>query len=193
MHPQCKDDQHSGVILSPADPFEPLLADGVRRVREHGDRATERLSITGVETLCFWHFSRFPSSQSNPTTAKSMFQNIYVRTFKCQLTPPHIIEFHPLSARFDETDAMAIFDDGLVPWERVFIHRDAELCNGLYNRAGIMPQIMHQFSTKNLAKSEFMTGLAFAIAKATYIDQHLQVQGMLADPVHRVLPRLPPS
>src|SRR5271166_5164618 len=88
---------------------------------------------------------------------------------------------HPLSARLDETDAMVIFDDVLVPWERVFIHRDAELCNGLYNRAGIMPQIMHQFSTKNLAKSEFMMGLAFAIAKATNIDQHLHVQGMLAE------------
>jgi 4-hydroxyphenylacetate 3-monooxygenase len=88
---------------------------------------------------------------------------------------------HPLSARFDETDAMAIFDDVLVPWERVFIHRDAELCNGLYNRTGIMPQIMHQFSTKNWAKSEFMMGLAFAIAKSTNIDQHLHVQGMLAE------------
>src|SRR5713226_8444850 len=88
---------------------------------------------------------------------------------------------HPLSVRFDETDAMVIFDDVLVPWERVFIHRDAELCNGLYNRTGIMPQIMHQFSTKNWAKSEFMMGLAFAIAKSTNIDQHLQVQGMLAE------------
>ena len=88
---------------------------------------------------------------------------------------------YPLSSRFDETDAMVIFDDVLVPWERVFIHRDAELCNGLYNRTGIMPQIMHQFSTKNLAKSEFMMGLAFAIAKTTNIDQHLHVQGMLAE------------
>jgi len=88
---------------------------------------------------------------------------------------------YPLSARFDETDAMVIFDDVLVPWKRVFIHRDPELCNGLYNRTGIMPQIMHQFSTKNLAKAEFMMGLGFAIAKSTNIDQHLQVQGMLAE------------
>jgi 4-hydroxyphenylacetate 3-monooxygenase len=88
---------------------------------------------------------------------------------------------YPLSSRFDETDAMVIFDDVLVPWERVFIHRDPELCNGLYNRTGIMPQIMHQFSTKNLAKAEFMMGLAFAIAKSTNIDQHLHVQGMLAE------------
>ena len=44
-----------------------------------------------------------------------------------------------------------------------------------------MPQIMHQFSTKNLAKAEFMMGVAFAIAKSTKIDQHLHVQGMLAE------------
>ena len=69
----------------------------------------------------------------------------------------------------------------LVPWERVFIHRDPELCNGLYNRTGIMPQIMHQFSTKNLAKAEFMMGLDFAIAKSTNIDRHLHVQGSYAE------------
>ena len=53
---------------------------------------------------------------------------------------------YPLSARLDETDAMVVFDNVLVPWERVFIYRDAEMCNGLYNRTGAMPQIMHQFS-----------------------------------------------
>ena len=41
---------------------------------------------------------------------------------------------YPLSAHFDETDAMVVFDDVLVPWERVFIHCDPELCNGLYTR-----------------------------------------------------------
>jgi 4-hydroxyphenylacetate 3-monooxygenase len=88
---------------------------------------------------------------------------------------------YPLSSRFDETDAMVIFDNVLVPWERVFIHRDAEMCNGLYNRTGAMPQIMHQFSTKNLSKAEFMMAVAFAMARSTKIDTHLHVQGMLAE------------
>src|SRR5207244_696662 len=46
---------------------------------------------------------------------------------------------------------------------------------------GIMPQIMHQFATKNWANAEFMMGLAFAVARTTNIDQHLHVQGMLAE------------
>lgn len=91
---------------------------------------------------------------------------------------------YPLSSRLDEQDAMVIFDDVLIPWERLFIHRDAEMCNGLYLRTGAMPQIMHQFSTKNLSKAEFMMGLAFAMVKATNIDQHLHVQGMLSEMIN---------
>ena len=87
----------------------------------------------------------------------------------------------PLSSRLDETDAMVVFDNVLVPWERVFIYRNVEVANGLFQRTGSMRQTMHQFTTKNLAKSEFMMGLGFAIAKSTNIDQHLHVQGMLAE------------
>ena len=87
----------------------------------------------------------------------------------------------PLSSRLDEQDAMAVFDNVLVPWERVFIHRDPELCNGLFNRTGAMSQVMHQTSTKNLAKAEYMMALGFAIARSTNIDAHLHVQGLLAE------------
>jgi 4-hydroxyphenylacetate 3-monooxygenase len=76
---------------------------------------------------------------------------------------------------------MAVFDNVLVPWERVFIHRDPELCNGLFNRTGAMSQVMHQTSTKNLAKAEYMMALGFAIARSTNIDAHLHVQGLLAE------------
>jgi 4-hydroxyphenylacetate 3-monooxygenase/anthranilate 3-monooxygenase (FAD)/4-hydroxyphenylacetate 3-monooxygenase len=37
----------------------------------------------------------------------------------------------PLSSRFDEEDALAIFDDVLVPWERVFIAGDLTAYNDL--------------------------------------------------------------
>jgi len=88
---------------------------------------------------------------------------------------------YPLSSRLDEGDGLAVFDDVLVPWERVFIHRDPEMCNGLFQRTAAMPQVMHQTSVKNLAKAEFMMALGFAIARSTNIDAHLHVQGMLAE------------
>jgi 4-hydroxyphenylacetate 3-monooxygenase len=55
------------------------------------------------------------------------------------------------------------------------------MCNGLFQRTGAMPQVMHQTSTKNLAKAEFMMALGLAIARSTNIDAHLHVQGMLAE------------
>jgi 4-hydroxyphenylacetate 3-monooxygenase len=87
----------------------------------------------------------------------------------------------PLSSRLDEGDGLAVFDNVPVPWERVFIHRDPAMCNGLFQRTQAMPQVMHQTATKNLAKAEFMLALGFAIARATNIDAHLHVQGMLAE------------
>src|SRR5260370_12539257 len=88
---------------------------------------------------------------------------------------------YPLSSRLDEGDGLAVFDNVLVPWERVFIHRDPEMCNGLFQRTGAMPQVMHQTATKNLAKAEFMLALGLAIARSTNIVAHIHVQGMLAE------------
>ena len=42
-------------------------------------------------------------------------------------TRPGAVEDHPLSARFDEMDAVAVFDDVVVPWPRVFLHKDVNL------------------------------------------------------------------
>jgi 4-hydroxyphenylacetate 3-monooxygenase len=87
----------------------------------------------------------------------------------------------PFSNRFDEGDGMVIFDNVLVPWERTFVYRDVEMCNGLFNRTGTINHMMHQFCTKNLAKAEFMMGLGFALARQTKIDAHLHVQNMLTE------------
>lgn len=40
-------------------------------------------------------------------------------------------ERYPLTTRFDEVDAALIFDDVVVPWERVFVYKDAVLLAGI--------------------------------------------------------------
>jgi 4-hydroxyphenylacetate 3-monooxygenase len=88
---------------------------------------------------------------------------------------------YPMSLRLDENDAMVIFKDVLVPWERVFIHRNVEMCNGLYPRTQASAHTQHQAAIKALAKSEFMLGLALQLTRSTKIDGFLHVQGMLAE------------
>lgn len=87
----------------------------------------------------------------------------------------------PLSSRLDETDGMVIFDDVLVPWERVFIHNDPEMCNSVYEKTGAGQQIMTQSTVRSLAKAEFMMALAFAMVQSTKVDQFVNVQMLLGE------------
>jgi 4-hydroxyphenylacetate 3-monooxygenase len=96
------------------------------------------------------------------------------------VTAPSLLD-HPLALRLDENDAMVVFRDVLVPWERVFIHRSPALSNGLYEKTFAGPQTGHQAAIKALAKSEFMLGLALSIARAINIEGYSHVQGMLAE------------
>ncbi len=44
---------------------------------------------------------------------------------------------NPLSSRFDENDAVVIFDDAFIPWENVLVYRDVEKATGFYASVGV--------------------------------------------------------
>src|SRR5262249_46384943 len=88
---------------------------------------------------------------------------------------------HPLSSRFDEMDAVVIFDDVLVPWERVFLYRDPKRCNEAYAKTGALANMAHQVVVKNLAKTEYLMGLASMIVNAIAIESFQHVQEKLAE------------
>ncbi|HZO21100.1 MAG TPA: 4-hydroxyphenylacetate 3-monooxygenase, oxygenase component [Steroidobacteraceae bacterium] len=83
---------------------------------------------------------------------------------------------HPLGSRFEEMDAVVIFDDVFVPWENVFLHRDIQRCNQAYARTGAVAHMTHQVVVKNIAKCEFLLGLASLMVNAigAEIFQHVQ-------------------
>src|SRR5207245_5523620 len=39
---------------------------------------------------------------------------------------------YPLSSRFDENDAVLVFDNAFIPWENVLVYRDIEKATGFY-------------------------------------------------------------
>jgi len=83
---------------------------------------------------------------------------------------------HPLGSRFEEMDAVVVFDDVFVPWESVFLYRDVARCNQAYARTGAVVHMTHQVVVKNIAKCEFMLGLASLLVNAigAEIFQHIQ-------------------
>jgi aromatic ring hydroxylase len=88
---------------------------------------------------------------------------------------------HPLGSRFDESDAVVIFDDVHVPYERCFTLGDPELCNGFYTKTDAVAHMTHQVVARTTAKTEFILGLTTLLTEAIGIGQFQHVQADLAE------------
>src|SRR6266404_5671735 len=73
---------------------------------------------------------------------------------------------HPLGSRFEEMDCVVFFDDVLVPWERVFLLGDVDLLNRTAAATHSTAHSAHQGAVKNLAKAEFVLGVALLMTQA---------------------------
>ncbi len=78
-------------------------------------------------------------------------------------------------------DAIVIFEDVLVPWDRVFLLGDVELCNNAFAATNAVVHMMHQVVTKNVAKSEFVVGLASMMVETLGSGQVPQVRERVAE------------
>ncbi len=67
---------------------------------------------------------------------------------------------HPLGSRFEEMDAIVFFDDVLVPWERVFLLGDVEMCNNYGLATQSTTHSGYQVVNRCAVKTEFILGLA---------------------------------
>ncbi|MDO9218389.1 MAG: 4-hydroxyphenylacetate 3-hydroxylase N-terminal domain-containing protein [Lacisediminimonas sp.] len=85
----------------------------------------------------------------------------------------------PLSWRYDETDSMVLCEEVKVPWEKVFVHQNAELAKDIYVRTPGHSFSNHQSGVRFWAKVGFLVGLASRITQATGADKIPAVQDTL--------------
>ncbi len=90
---------------------------------------------------------------------------------------------HPLASRFDEMDAIAIFDDVLVPWDRVFLKGNVSHANELRARSDYVPLTLHQSCVRALVKCELVLGIATLMTSAVGKDSNPAVQEKLGEMV----------
>jgi 4-hydroxyphenylacetate 3-monooxygenase len=88
---------------------------------------------------------------------------------------------HPLGSRFEEMDAVVVFDDVRVPYERCFMLGHPELCNTFYTDTSAVVHMTHQVTARTTAKVEFMLGLISCITEAIGIEKFAHVQEDLAE------------
>ncbi len=88
---------------------------------------------------------------------------------------------HPLGSRFEEMDAVVFFDDVLVPWERVFLLGDVDMCNNHGNATQMNTHTGHQVTTRCVVKAEFILGLAGQMIETLGSEQLDHVQERMGE------------
>jgi 4-hydroxyphenylacetate 3-monooxygenase len=72
---------------------------------------------------------------------------------------------NPISARFDENDALVYFDDVKVPWERVFVYRDTDMCRAQFHDTLGHTFQNYQAQIRLSVKIKFLAGVARRLAE----------------------------
>jgi len=88
---------------------------------------------------------------------------------------------YPLSSRFDENDAIFVFDNVLVPWENVLLHRDIEKVKVFYPRSGFLAGYQFQGCTRLAVKLDFLVGLIAKALRAAGSDEFRGNQALLGE------------
>ena len=70
---------------------------------------------------------------------------------------PSIFDY-PLASRFDETDALVVYDNVFVPWENIFVYKDTELCRDQWFETPAHIFGNNQAQIRFVTKLKFLTG-----------------------------------
>jgi 4-hydroxyphenylacetate 3-monooxygenase len=72
---------------------------------------------------------------------------------------------NPLASRFDENDALIWFEDVKVPWERVFVYRDTDMCRAQFHDTLGHTFQNYQAQIRLVVKTKFLVGVARRLAE----------------------------
>ena len=88
---------------------------------------------------------------------------------------------HPLSSRFDENDAVLLFDNAFIPWENVLIYRDPERANAFYQQSRFVNRYNLQSGSRLGVKLDLMAGLFASAIETNGTDAFRGVQAALGE------------
>ncbi|MFY4776917.1 4-hydroxyphenylacetate 3-monooxygenase, oxygenase component [Metabacillus sp. RGM 3146] len=88
---------------------------------------------------------------------------------------------HPLASRFDELDAIVVFDNVEVPWENVFLFQNYSKAMSMFNEMNFNSHVLHQVLSRQVVKTEFILGVAQSLAEAISVDDYLHIKHKISD------------
>lgn len=172
---------------------DPYLAAGVYEERSDGIviRGAQMLATSGALSDYLYLSCIRPLRPGEENYAISVVVPINAPGLKLHVRrgyavdKPSIFDY-PLSTRFDETDALVVFDDVFIPWEHVFVYKNTELTyRHIFDTpAHVFGNIQAQI--RLVSKLQFIIGLTKRMASTTGTIKLPPVQGQLGDLASRV-------
>ncbi|MGZ4159960.1 MAG: 4-hydroxyphenylacetate 3-monooxygenase, oxygenase component [Neobacillus sp.] len=88
---------------------------------------------------------------------------------------------HPLSSRYEEMDSIVVFDNVLVPWDRVFYYNNVEAATEFLLQSSFYQFAYHQVITRQILKTEFILGVAQLLVETINVGEYQHIQEKLSE------------
>lgn len=88
---------------------------------------------------------------------------------------------YPLSSRYEEMDTILVFDNVVVPWERVFFYENVDAANEFMEKSSFYHHAYHQAITRQVVKTEFLLGLAESLSDTINVCGYQHIQEKLSE------------
>ncbi|MEH7332094.1 4-hydroxyphenylacetate 3-monooxygenase, oxygenase component [Neobacillus drentensis] len=88
---------------------------------------------------------------------------------------------YPLSSRYEEMDSLVVFDNVLVPWDRVFFYDNVDAATDFISQSSFHHFAYHQVVIRQMVKTEFILGLAQLLVETINIGEYQHVQEKLTE------------
>jgi len=165
---------------------EPFLHPGIVKETDQGIVVRGCQAIATSATMADWLFLSYitPLVPGDEDYAVSLVVPMSADGLRLYPRRPYAsmatsVYDYPLSARFDEVDVTVVFNDVLVPWEQVFIHRRVDLVNAQFHESPSHTTANFQSLVRFGVKLEFMAGLALRLAEIQGGEQDPNTQATL--------------
>lgn len=88
---------------------------------------------------------------------------------------------YPLSSRYEEMDSVVVFDNVLVPWEKVFYYDNVDAAGEFLTESSFHPFAYHQVITRQIVKTEFILGVTHLLVETINVGEYQHIQEKLSE------------
>ena len=152
---------------------EGLIIKGARLLATQGGLTDEVLVISGSKFLFNEDETFAFAIPSNTKGLKFICRDTFIggdSTFD-----------HPLSSRYEEIDSVVVFDNVLVPWERVFYYSNEEVAASFLIQSSFHHFAKYQALIRQIVKTEFILGIAELLANTINVTEYQHIQEKISE------------